>query len=198
MVKLLSVINFILRINFVDRMLTAYKVPILELSLNGTLITANECLVLASNMRASQLQSLDLSCNPISVLGLLHLIDPRTSELRALRTLTLIDCDIDQSQTYMISNDRLEHTRCPFRLARLNLSHNRLSHFLNYVAELDLINQDLEVLQIVNCEINDEQIINLLQSEKLQKLEVLDISENRLEKTYTLIMKYLRESCDNM
>lgn len=94
-VKRLQVLNFILRINYVDRMLTAYKVPILELALNGTLITANECLVLAANVRASQLRSLDLSCNPISVLGLLHLIDPRTSELRALQTLTLIDCDID-------------------------------------------------------------------------------------------------------
>ena len=89
--------------------------------------------MLASNTRSRLLQKLDLSCNPISVLGLLHLINPRLSEFKSLRSLVLYQCDIDQSQTYMISNDRLEHGKCPFRLSRLNLSHNKLSHFLNYV-----------------------------------------------------------------
>ena len=62
----------------------------------------------------------------------------------------------------MVSNDRLENTRAPFKLTHLNLSHNKLSHFLNYCVELDLINQELEVLQIVNCEINDEHILSLI------------------------------------
>jgi len=98
----------------------------------------------------------------------------------------------------MISNDRLEHSKCPFRLKKLNLSHNKLSFFLNYVTELDLINQELEVLDLVQCEITDEQIISLIQSEKLVKLEHLDLSSNHLEKSYTLLLKYLRESCDHM
>ena len=94
-VKKLQVQNFILRVNFVDRMLKTYKMPIIELSLNGTLITANECLIIAANSRASQIRSLDLSCNPITVIGLLHLIDPRTSDLRSLIHLTLFECEID-------------------------------------------------------------------------------------------------------
>ena len=52
-VKKIYVQNFIVRVNFVDRMLSSYKLPILELSLNGTLITANECLILSENSRAS-------------------------------------------------------------------------------------------------------------------------------------------------
>ena len=94
-IKSLKVSNFILRIGYVDRIITSYKVPILELVLNSTFITANECLVLASNPRSKQLQKLDLSCNPISVLGLLHLINPRISEFRNLRSLILFECDID-------------------------------------------------------------------------------------------------------
>lgn len=59
----------------------AYKVPIIELTLNSTFITASECLVLASNPRAKDLIVLDLSCNPISVQGLLYLISPVNSEM---------------------------------------------------------------------------------------------------------------------
>ena len=49
----------------------------------------------------------------------------------------------------MLSNDRLENGKCPFHLKHLNLSHNKLSHFLNYVTELDLITDELEVLDLV-------------------------------------------------
>ena len=80
----------------------------------------------------------------------------------------------------MVSNDRLENGKCPFRLVQLNLSHNKLSHFLNYVTELELINPDLESLDLVKCEITDEQIISLVSSEKLVKLEHLDLSSNHL------------------
>lgn len=69
-------------------------------------------MVLSSNPRVKDLKSLDLSCNPISVQGLLYLISPKTSELSKLIKLTLVNCDIDQSQTYMISNDRLENGKC--------------------------------------------------------------------------------------
>jgi hypothetical protein len=69
-----------------------------------------------------------------------------------------------------------------------------LSHFLNYVAELGLINPETtERLDLVQCEINDEQIISLIQSEKLNRVEHLDLTGNQLEKTYTLLLKYLRE-----
>ena len=70
---------------------------------------------------------------------------------------------------------------------------------MNYLAELDLINGDsLEKLELVQCEVTDEQIISLIQSEKLGKIEHLDLSENHLEKTYALLLKYLRESCDRL
>jgi hypothetical protein len=99
----------------------------------------------------------------------------------------------------LISNDRLDATKCPFRLVSLNLSHNKLSHFLNYVAELGLINPETtERLDLVQCEINDEHIISLIQSEKLNRVEHLDLTGNQLEKTYTLLLKYLRESCDHL
>jgi hypothetical protein len=87
--------NFILRISYVSHILRIYKVPIVELSFEGTLITASECLVLATIPQISTLQKLNLSSNPITILGLLHLIDPRLSELRQLTHLTLVDCDID-------------------------------------------------------------------------------------------------------
>lgn len=95
----------------------------------------------------------------------------------------------------MVSNDRLENGKCLFRVTSLNLSHNRLSHFLNYIVELDLISPDLERLDLVSCEINDEQIISMISSEKLQHLEHLDLTSNHLEKTYTLLLKYLRDTC---
>jgi Leucine-rich repeat (LRR) protein len=136
----LGISNFILRIGYVSHVLRIYHVPIVELSLEGTLITASECLVLATIPQISTLQRLNLSSNPITILGLLHLLDPRVSELRQLTHLRVVDCDIDQAQTYMVSNDRLENTRAPFKLTHLNLSHNKLSHFLNYCVELDLIN----------------------------------------------------------
>ena len=70
----------------------------------------------------------------------------------------------------MVSNDRLENGKCPFHLKRLNLSHNHLNLFLNYVTELDLINQELETLELVKCDINDEHIMSLVLSEKLLHL----------------------------
>ncbi len=111
-------------------------------------------------------------------MGLLHLINPKTSELHGLKELVMVSCDIDHTQTYMISNDRLENGKCPFRLTSLNVSHNKLSLFVNYLTELDLITSELERLYLVNCLVNDEHIINLIQSEKLQKLEHLDLTSN--------------------
>lgn len=96
----------------------------------------------------------------------------------------------------MVSNDRLENGKCKFRLRSLNLSHNKLNLFLNYVSELDLINPDLETLDLVSCEITDEQILNLIQSNKLSRIEHLDLSSNHIEKTYPLLIKFLKESCD--
>lgn len=70
----------------------------------------------------------------------------------------------------MISNDKLENGKTMFRLRHLNLSHNKLSLFLNYIAEFDLINNELEELHLVNCELNDEQILKLASSNKLSRL----------------------------
>lgn len=51
----LMIANFILRINYVNHVMRIYKVPIVELSLEGTLITASECLVLATIPQISTL-----------------------------------------------------------------------------------------------------------------------------------------------
>eukprot|EP00347_Sterkiella_histriomuscorum_P018502 403345268 len=195
-IKKLEISEFLVRIAYIDKILKAYKTPILELTLNSTFITASECMMLGSNPRAKDLKSLDLSCNPISVQGLLYLISPKTSEFSKLTKLVLVNCDIDQSQTYMISNDRLENGKCQFTLQHLNLSHNNLNLFLNYVSELDLINPELQQLYLQNCEITDEQILNLIQSNKLVKIEHFDLSYNEIEKTFPLLMKYLKETCD--
>jgi hypothetical protein len=195
----MGVRDFIVRVGYVDQMLRAMRNPLLELQMVNCCITANECLIIAGNEMVKQLVALDLSCNAISVLGLLHLCNPKTSEFEKLRRLTLYHCDIDQSQTYMVSNDRLENGKTRFRLTHLNLSENALSHFLNYVAELDLITHDLEHLALVKCDINDEQIVSLLQSEKLGvNMDTIDLSENALEKTYTLLLKYVRENCPRL
>ena len=47
------------------------------------------------------------------------------------------------------------------------MSHNKLSFFLNYITELDLINVYLEKLQLVDCMLDDEQILSLAESKKL-------------------------------
>lgn len=93
--KKLDISEFCVRISYVDKILRAQVTPIIEICLNSTFITASECLVIASNPRAHGLKILDLSCNPISVQGLLYLTSPSTSELSKLVTLTLINCDID-------------------------------------------------------------------------------------------------------
>ena len=54
----LGISNFILRIGYVSHVLRIYHVPIVELSLEGTLITASECLVLATIPQISTLQRL--------------------------------------------------------------------------------------------------------------------------------------------
>ena len=79
-----------------------------------------------------------------------------------MQTLTMYQCDIDSSQTYMISNDKLENSKCKFKLRSLNLSHNKLHLFLNYVTELDLIQPQLERLKLVECYITDEEVLGLI------------------------------------
>ena len=50
----------------------------------------------------------------------------------------------------------------------------------------------------MNCEINDEHILSLIQSGKLVRLELIDLTQNHLEKVFTIMMKYFREQCDRM
>ena len=45
----LEVVEFPLRIGYIDKMIADCKRPILELKLNSTFLTATECLVVASN-----------------------------------------------------------------------------------------------------------------------------------------------------
>lgn len=128
----------------------------MDLSLNSTFLTASECLVLASNQRVSTLRTLDLSCNPITAVGLLNLVHPRRSNLEKLTNLILYNCEIDYTQAYLISNDNMDECKSQLHIKSLNLSHNNLGFFLNYISELELINPYLEKLQLVNCKLNDE------------------------------------------
>jgi hypothetical protein len=154
-ISLFKVERFPLLISNVDvilRTFMAQSKPILELCLNSTFLTASECLVLAENPQFEHLRSLDLSCNPITAKGLLYLVHPNHSRFsEKLQSLTLFNCEIDHSQTYLISNDQLQNGKCQFNLKHLNLSHNNLGTFLNYIVEFDLINADLKTLILVNC-----------------------------------------------
>lgn len=71
--------EFPIRITFLDQILTSCPRQISELQLNSTFLTASECLVLAANPNLATLRSLDLSCNPITALGLINLVHPRRS-----------------------------------------------------------------------------------------------------------------------
>lgn len=155
----IEVVEFPLRIGYIDKIIHGCLHPILELKLNSTFLTASECLVLAGNERVRDLRTLDLSCNPITATGLLNLVHPRRSCFEKLSSLILFNCEIDYTQAYLISNDNLENCKCAFQLRKLNLSHNNLSYFVNYVTELDLINPCLESLHLVNCGIDDEHLL---------------------------------------
>lgn len=164
-ISLFKVERFPLLISNIDVILRTFlyqSKPILELSLVSTFLTASECLVLAENPQFEHLRSLDLSCNPITAKGLLYLVHPNHSRFsEKLQSLTLFNCEIDHAQTYLISNDQLQNGKCQFNLKHLNLSHNNLGTFLNYIVEFDLINADLKSLILINCQLTDENMISL-------------------------------------
>ena len=174
--------------------------PILELTLNSTFLTASECLVLAENPQFENLRALDLSCNPITVKGLMYLVNPTHSRFsERLQKLSLFNCEIDTSQTYLISNEQLQSTKCQFNLRHLNLSHNNLGNFLNYIVEFDLVNSDLQTLLLNTCQLNDEHLINMATSNggfKISSLETIDLSHNMLSQGFILLMRQIREQCD--
>ena len=91
----LEVREFPLRIGYIDKMIADCSLPILDLTLNSTFLTATECLVLAGNARVKSLRTLDLSCNPITAVGLLNLVHPRRSNFEQLSNLILFNCEID-------------------------------------------------------------------------------------------------------
>lgn len=91
----LKVSEFPLRIGYINKMISDCSLPILDLCLNSTFLTATECLVLADNTRVKSLRTLDLSCNPITAVGLLNLVHPRRSNFEQLTNLILYNCEID-------------------------------------------------------------------------------------------------------
>ena len=177
-------------------MIADCTLPILDLRLNSTFLTATECLVLASNSRVSSLRTLDLSCNPITAVGLLNLVHPRRSNLEKLTNLILFNCEIDYTQAYLISNDNMDECKSVLNLKSLNLSYNNLAFFLNYITELELINPALERLQLVGCTLNDEHVMLLADSKKIASLQTLDLSENQIDRNFQTIFKVFREKCD--
>lgn len=100
-VQLLRIDRFPLLISNMDIILKTFEnneMPILELSLTSTFLTASECLVLAENPQFKFLRSLNLSCNPITAKGLLYLIHPTHSKFsERLKKLELFNCEIDHS-----------------------------------------------------------------------------------------------------
>jgi hypothetical protein len=91
----------------------------------------------------AMIERLDLSCNPVTAVGLVNLVHPKKSRL--------------------ISND-LNECKVSFRLAYLNLSHNKLAFLLNYAIELGLVNSGLQDLLLYNCSLDDEQCLKLADS----------------------------------
>ena len=93
-----------------------------------------------------------MSCNPITAKGFVYLIDPAHSQFsERLQELILFNCEIDHAQSNLISNEQLQSVKCQFNLRSLNLSHNNLGLFLNYIVEFDLITPDLQTLLLSNC-----------------------------------------------
>lgn len=98
--------RFPVLISNIDAVLKTLPQPILELCLNSTFLTASECLVLSENPQFANLRTLDLSCNPITIKGLVYLIDPQNSKFtEKLKSLILFNCDIDHAQSNLISNE---------------------------------------------------------------------------------------------
>ena len=80
-----------------------------------------------------------------------------------------------------------------FSLRSLNLSHNNLSFLLNYVIELHLINNDLQKLILVNCAVDDEQVLKLVDSKRTESLQTLDLRDNLLDANFPVFSKVLRD-----
>ena len=78
----------------------------------------------------------------------------------------------------------MDECKSVFHLKLLNMSHNNLAFFLNYISELELINPALEQLQLVGCTLNDEHVMHLAESKKLAEIRSLDLSENQIERNF--------------
>lgn len=85
-----------------------------------------------------------------------------------------------------------------FTLKELNLSHNQLGYLLNYATEIGLINSSLEVLLLYNCAIDDEQLLKLADSKKIESLVRVDLGNNLLDANMLMSLKLFRENCANL
>ena len=70
---------------------------LVDLRLSSCKIMPLECLSLARSPHLTFLKSLDLSCNPIKLHGLLYLLDQKESKLSHLKRLDLYYCSINGS-----------------------------------------------------------------------------------------------------
>lgn len=61
---------------------------------------------------------------------------------------------------------------------------------------MDLINPFLEKLSLVNCQLDDEQVLQLAESNKLVQLSSIDLSLNLIERNFSLLIRHLKENCD--
>jgi len=80
-----------------SRIEQALSSNLVELRLNSCKIISQECLGIAKSPKLAQLRALDLSCNPIKLAGLIHLLDPTLSKLDNLKRLDIYYCSIQGS-----------------------------------------------------------------------------------------------------
>jgi hypothetical protein len=95
--KKLDFQNIVFPVKRIEKALEASLNYMVELRLSSCNIISSECLSIAQNPHFRYLQSLDLSCNPIKLSGLLHLIDSKTSNLSNLKRIDMYYCGISGS-----------------------------------------------------------------------------------------------------
>lgn len=66
-IKKIEIVEFPVRIGYIDKFLKQSTDPLIKLTLNSTFLTAGECLILSQNPKMKEIRKLDLSCNFLTV-----------------------------------------------------------------------------------------------------------------------------------
>ncbi|CDW71067.1 leucine-rich repeat-containing protein typical subtype [Stylonychia lemnae] len=175
---------------------------LVELRLSGCKILPSECQDIASNPVFRQLRSLDLSCNPIKLTGLLYLLNAEYSCLSNLRRLVLFSCKIKNSQLNEVPMKEFQAAKISLhQLNYLNISYNNLGNLGNSFVQKDfglIEGRSLESLLMVECSLDDEFVLKSLinQLSRFINLFEVDISHNFFEESYQALMKGFQKHCN--